>query len=238
MPAAKNLNNRFMQEMFMDSLIVPSMLLREYEQIGLNEQELVLLLRLLLNYKKGSFMVSELAADFALSEEDAANLIGPLVTKDILLPVEEGRESYMLDGLFVQLYELWVIDKRRMQKNAAQRARALKAEAQKRQMAELGQLYRAFEREMGRNLSPIENDKISQWLEVDKQAPELIVEALRRSVLHGKASFAYIDKILLNWRRQNLRTLADVENSDLPAAKKPAKKPANDRLKDTWLERD
>ena len=238
MSAARNHNNRFMQEIFMDSLNVPSMLLRDYEQIGLNEQELVLLLRLLLHYKKGSFTVSAMAADFALSEDEAAALLTPLETKDILLPAGESREAYMLDGLFVQLYELWVIDKRRMQKNAAQRARALKAEAQKRYMAELGQLYRAFERELGRNLSPIENDKISQWLETDKQPPELIMEALRRSVLQGKASFAYMDKILLNWRRQNLRTPAEVENSDLAPAKKAAKKQPGERTKDTWLERE
>jgi DNA replication protein len=226
-----------MQEMFMDSLNVPSMLLREYEQIGLNEQELVLLLRLLLlYYKSGTFAASAVAAEFAISEDEVTALISPLVTKDILLPAGEGREVYMLDGLFVQLYELWVVDKRRMQKNAAQRARAAKAETQKRHMAELGQLYRVFERELGRNLSPIENEKITQWLNTDKQSPELIVEALRRSVLHGKATFAYIDKILLNWRRQNLETPEEVETKDTPAAKKTAKKPGNERTKDTWLE--
>jgi DNA replication protein len=236
LPAAKNLNNRFMQEMFIDSLNVPSMLLREYEQIGLSEQELVLLLRLLLHFKKGIFTVSGMAAELSVSEENAAALINPLLSKDILLPVGDERDTYMLDGLFVQLYELWVLDKRRMQKNAAQRARALKSETTKRHMAELGQLYRVFEREMGRSLSPIENEKISQWLETDKHAPDLIVEALRRSVLHGKAGFAYIDKILLNWRQHNLRTVVDVGNSDTQTAKKTLKKQSGERQKDTWLE--
>lgn len=237
MPATKNLNNRFMQEMFMDCLNVPSMLLREYEQIGLNEQELVLLLRLLLLYhNRGSFTVSGVAAEFAINEDEAIAIITLLATKDILLPTGEGREAYTLDGLFVQLYELWVLDKRRMQKNATQRVRIGKTETQKRQMAELGQLYRVFEREMGRNLSPIENEKIGQWLEADKQSPELIVEALRRSVLHGKVTFAYIDKILLNWRRKNLRTLADVAAGDTLPAKKTTRKTPIERVKDTWLE--
>ena len=237
MPAAKNINNRFMQEIFMDSLNVPSMLLREYGQIGLNEQEVLLSLRLLLMYyKKGGFTLSDVAAEFATDEEEAAALISPLLEKDILLPVEENVTDYTLDGLFAQLYELWVINKRRMQKNAAQRAaRAAKTETQKRRMVELGQLYRVFEQELGRNLSPIENEKITQWLETDKQSPELILEALRRSVLHGKASFAYIDKILLNWRRQNLRTPAEVEEGDAPVAKRTAKKPSGERVKDTWL---
>ena len=220
----------------MDSINVPSMLLREHEQIGLNEQELVLLLRLLLlYYGKGSFTAFDVATEFVMNEDEAATLISPLLTKDILLHAEEGSEAYTLDGLFVQLYELWVINKRRIQKSAAQRARAGKAEAQKRRLAELGQLYRVFEREMGRNLSPIENEKITQWLETDKQSPELIVEALRRSVLHGKATFAYIDKILLNWRRQNLHTPAEVELGEAADAKKTPKKPTAERTKDTWL---
>jgi len=222
----------------MDSLNVPGKLLREYDRMGLNQQELVLLLRLLhLYYGKGSLNMGDVTAEFAIDEDEAAILIASLQAKDILLSSGEGRDEYTLDGLFVQLYELWVVDKRRMQKNTANRARTDKAETQKKQMAELGQLYRVFEREMGRNLSPIENEKISQWLEVDKQSPELIIEALRRSVLHGKATFAYIDKILLNWRRKNLRTPAEaeVEISDLPAAKKTTKKPTVERLKDTWL---
>ena len=218
----------------MDSLNIPCMLLREYEQIGMNEHELVLLLRLLmLYYKKGSFMLSGMAAEFSINEDEAAALISPFVAKDILLLVGEGREEYTLDGLFVQLYELWVLNKRRLQKNAAQRAR--RADTQKRQLAELGQLYRVFEREMGRNLSPIENEKIGQWLEVDKQSPELIVEALRRSVLHGKASFAYIDKILFNWRRQNLHNSAEVELNEVSVTKKNTKKTSGERIKDTWL---
>ena len=226
-----------MQEMFMDSLNVPSKLIREYEQMGLNGKELLLLLRLLLlYYKKGSFAMSDVAAEFAINEDEAAALVGPLKAKDILLPAGAGQEIYTLDGLFVQLYELWVIEKRRMQKDTTSRDRAAKkADAQKRQAAELGQLYRVFEREMGRNLSPIENDKISQWLEEDKQSPELIVEALRRSVLHGKATFAYIDRILMNWRRQNLRTPAEVEIGDSPSNKKTAKKQVHERVKDTWL---
>jgi DNA replication protein len=237
LPTANNLNSLFMQETIIDSLNVPCMLLREYEQLGLTEQELVLLLRLLLlYYKKGGCTVSGLAAEFAVSEDEAAALIGPLVSKDILQPAGDGREAYILDGLFVQLYELWVVDKRRMQKNAAQRARAVRAEAQKRQTAELGQLYRVFESELGRNLSPIENEKITQWLEADKQAPELILEALTRAVLHGKASFAYIDKILLNWQKKNLHSAAEVKTGDAPQSKKTAKKPQAERVKDTWLE--
>lgn len=239
MPASKNVNNinsRFMQEMFMDSVNIPNKLLREHEQMGLNERELVVLLRLLhLYYTYNGFNIGDVAAEFSLNEDEAAALVSPLIAKDILLPLEDGREAYSLDGLFVQLYELWVIDKRRMQKGAT-KAKPGKAETPKRNTSELGHLYRLFERELGRNLSPIENDKITQWLEVDKQSPELILEALSRAVLHGKATFAYIDKILFNWQQKNLRTTAEVKTGDVPLFKKTAKKQPLERVKDTWLE--
>ena len=221
----------------MNCINVPVELLREHTQMGLNERELVVLLRLLyLYYSKGRLNISDIAAEFTVNEEEAASLIGPLTAKDILLPDEEGLSAYTLDGLFVQLYELWAIEKRRLQKKNAAKKKSGKAEEPKRHVAALAQLYRVFERELGRNLSPIENDKISQWLEQDNQSPELIMEALRRAVLHGKPNFAYIDKILFNWRKQGLQTTAEVEMKDMPAEKKPGRKQTAERVKDTWLE--
>jgi len=226
-----------MQEMFMNSINVPVELLREHTQMGLNERELVILLRLLhLYYSKGRLNIDDIAAEFTVNEEEAASLIGPLIAKEILLSDAEGISAYTLDGLFVQLYELWAIEKRRLQKKNAAKKKPAKAEDQKRIVAALAQLYRVFERELGRNLSPIENDKISQWLEQERQSPELIMEALRRAVLHGKSNFAYIDKILFNWRKQGLQTPAEVEMKDIPSEKKQSRKNTPERIKDTYLE--
>ncbi|MTI82611.1 MAG: DnaD domain protein [Firmicutes bacterium] len=73
-------------------------------------------------------------------------------------------------------------------------------------------LYQQFQAEFGRPLSPTEIGQIQNW---DKEMPlELITEALKRAVLGGKFSFKYIDRILLEWQKNNVQTLLDVKRQD------------------------
>ena len=74
------------------------------------------------------------------------------------------------------------------------------------------ELFLLFEKEIGRPLSPMEVDQINNWLK--NCGPELTREALRRAVLRGKLNFRYIDRILLGWQKQNLRTMCEVAEKD------------------------
>lgn len=58
-------------------------------------------------------------------------------------------------------------------------------------------LYRTFEEEFGRTLSPIQYQRIGQWLEEDHYSPELILLALKEAVLNQKYNFNYIDSIFI-----------------------------------------
>src|SRR5690606_25528032 len=69
---------------------------------------------------------------------------------------------------------------------------------------EEGELFTIFEQEFGRLLSPMELESISMWLDVDKHTPELIKAALKESVLAGKVSLRYIDRILFEWKKKNI----------------------------------
>lgn len=77
-----------------------------------------------------------------------------------------------------------------------------------------GEVYQRFEQEFGRPLSPIEVEQVDQWQ--DKHSDELILEALKRAVLRGKMGFAYVGRILLDWDKAGIRTLADVAQRDPP----------------------
>src|SRR5690625_4495392 len=72
-------------------------------------------------------------------------------------------------------------------------------------------LYSMFESEFGRPLSPIEMETLVMWIEDDKYSPELIQLALREAVLSQVYNFKYIDRILLNWEKKNIRTKKQVE---------------------------
>lgn len=74
-----------------------------------------------------------------------------------------------------------------------------------------GQVFQLFEQEFGRFLSPMETEMISMWLDQDGHSPELIRHALKEAVLSQKLSLRYIDRILFEWKKKNVKTLEDVE---------------------------
>lgn len=74
-----------------------------------------------------------------------------------------------------------------------------------------GEIYSLFEQEFGRFLSPMECESIAMWLDEDGHTVEVIRAALKEAVIAQKLSLRYIDRILFEWKKKNVKTLADVE---------------------------
>lgn len=72
-------------------------------------------------------------------------------------------------------------------------------------------IYAVFEKEFARPLSPMEGETISGWLDQDGYAEELILLALKEAVFAGKLNFRYIDRILLEWQRNRIRTAEEAK---------------------------
>ena len=60
-------------------------------------------------------------------------------------------------------------------------------------------------------LSPMETEMISMWLDQDGHSPEVIRRALKEAVLSQKLSLRYIDRILFEWKKNNVKTPEDAE---------------------------
>ncbi|MEY8463293.1 DnaD domain protein [Streptococcus merionis] len=82
-------------------------------------------------------------------------------------------------------------------------------------------LYKLFEAETGRPLSPIQIQELQYML--DEFSYDLIHEALREAVGQGKVNMAYIQAILKRWKQDNLLTVELVRNAK--AAREAKKKP-------------
>ena len=223
-PSAR-LEQRFYLELVSNNTMIPDMLLASYEQLGLTDSELVWLIRALkLRKDDGYIDVADMTALTGKTAADTGEYIAALEGKGIISAPPQ-QDKLNLDGLFVLLFDLWAFSqmasscKKPKPDSAEQPPAAAKTP--------FSRLYRMFEKEFGRCLSPIENEKLAQWLSEDKQPAPMIEEALKRAVLNGKTSFAYIDKILLSWRRQGLHSLQEVLNGDnvqQPDLKKPTAK--------------
>jgi len=79
-------------------------------------------------------------------------------------------------------------------------------------------LFLKFEQEFSRPLSPIEIETIFGWEQ--NHPPELVLEALKRAVMHGKLNIRYIDRILMDWEKSNVLTLLEVKRRDQEFAAK------------------
>lgn len=70
-------------------------------------------------------------------------------------------------------------------------------------------VFKSFEKELGRTISPMELEMINGWL-ISGTTEEMILGALREAVYNGVNSFRYIDKIIYEWERKGFKTMDDV----------------------------
>lgn len=81
--------------------------------------------------------------------------------------------------------------------------------AKKEQQQTTANVFLAFEEEFGRPLSPMECSMMNDWIDQDGIAEEVILVALREAVLAKKVNVRYIDRILLNWKQNGVKTAQD-----------------------------
>ncbi|MNN67743.1 DNA replication protein DnaD [compost metagenome] len=72
-------------------------------------------------------------------------------------------------------------------------------------------MFVIFEKEFARPLTPMECETISGWVDEDGYPDELILLALKEAVFAGKVHFRYIDRILLEWSRNRVKTVEDAK---------------------------
>ncbi|WP_268913082.1 DnaD domain-containing protein [Lentilactobacillus sp. SPB1-3] len=74
------------------------------------------------------------------------------------------------------------------------------------------ELFTTIEKEFGRTLSPIEMETISGWLDIDRYPVEIITLALKEAVLNQVYNLKYMDRIMLNWDKLNLKSVTQIQN--------------------------
>ncbi len=71
-------------------------------------------------------------------------------------------------------------------------------------------IYSLFEQELGRTLSSFEYEIINKWIEkgIDE---DMIKRALKEAILNGVTNFKYIDKIIYDWSKNNVKQIKKKE---------------------------
>lgn len=189
-------------------------LLAYYPQLNISDAQLILIIQLEAFMQKGDCFPAndKIAANTNLSESEVASLIQQLIDQK-MIAIKQTRDDkglianeYSLNGLYQKL-DHYLQDHVLIKKGQQEKSKI----SDNLENNPLNRIARQFEIEFGRYLSPIEREEIASWLNIDHYAPEIIELALREAVLSQAYSFKYVDRILLNWQRHNLKTTDQVK---------------------------
>jgi DNA replication protein len=183
------------------SVSIPNMLLKFYKKIGLSDNECMLFIQLHVFIESGNYFPTpiELAERMTTSSHEMSSMLRSLVGRGLL-----GMEQYedKEKGVYFEAYTLQPLWNRLM--DSLKEEEQIQKETNKEQLEQ--NVFVLFEKEFGRPLSPMELETLKIWMDEDQQSPELILTALKESVLSGKLNFRYIDRILFEWKKNGIKT--------------------------------
>lgn len=184
-------------------VVIRRELLDHYSELGLDEQDLIILIKLIYasetSNKQPSIELLQKGSNMQPREVTA--VIQNLIQRELLeLNVnkdEEGRfTEYMnLDPFYEKLSQL--LKKETMTTNVQSDKEKFKT------------LFQIIEQTFARPLSPYEIETLNQWIDVDQHDIDIIQAALDEANSQNKLSFKYMDRILLNWKKNNVKTIDD-----------------------------
>lgn len=220
------------ENILLNQMQIPTKLIYSYQNLGLNELELVLILQIHRFLQTGTPFPTptQLSASLTIDEKSCTKLLRKLIQKDFLSieqlenDANQLTEAYSLEPLWRKLMG---VEKPTNEKQTEEE--------------QVGNIFITFEKEFGRPISPFEIEMINTWLDVDQMDTNLIQAALREAVLMGKLNFKYIDRILREWKKKGIYTVHQAQEASKSFRKPTYHAPNKGEKRDTsfyynWLE--
>ena len=176
-------------------LTVPRVLFSNYKKLGISDEELIVIIILMSFGDKVVYDPETFANMINGNKKDIMRIIDSLCDKNILSLVVEKKNSktyeyILLDSLYDRFFNI-IIDKKENKEID-------------------NSIFSIFENELGRTLSPMEYEKIKEWI-TSGNSSELIICALREAVMNGVSNLNYIDSILNSWKKKGYKNKEDIE---------------------------
>ena len=221
-----NITAAFASDLVLEGMTaIPNLLLKYYPRLGITDSEMMLIIQLLhlqtatnQYFPSLDVMAMLMTGGKTKIKADLAALIEKGVLKISHFYCEETDEViplYSYEPLFEKISEIWACEKvkayQQMKKNLKEQKQKSGTGRSKHNEPDFARICQSFEKEFGRLLSPMEIEQVNLWLTDNEGGTDLIMEALKRAVMMGKHNFKYIDSILLEWQKNNLRTISEVQ---------------------------
>lgn len=177
-----------------DSFIIPNYVIKNYEKLGLEGLDFIMLIYFINQKNNVAFDVNKIATDLNLESSKVLEIINSLNEKNFIsIEMKKNNgviEEYISTELFYNKVSSMLMENISSEKET--------------------DLYSVFEKEFGRTLSPTEFSSINNWIE-NGISEELIKEALKEAILSGVHNIRYIDTILFNWTKKGYKKPEDVK---------------------------
>ena len=190
------MNNTILNDLIKvnSSFIIPNYVIKNYEKIGVEGLDFIVLIYFLNQRNNVTFDVNKIANDLNIDSSKVLEIINNLNEKNyISIEMKKNNgviEEYISLDLFYSKISSILMDG--MSSN------------------DTSDIYSIFEKEFGRTLSPTEYTSINNWIE-NGISEDLIREALKEAILSGVHNIRYIDTILFNWTKKGYKKPEDVK---------------------------
>lgn len=184
---------------------IPTYLFKYYKKLQIADDEALILLHLCSFLQEGVDFPTphDFSERTGFNVNDISLKLQRLMQKGAI----EIEQATDVTGRLTETYSIWPLWERILHVLASEGVQQQEAQQQVTEAA----IYKMLEQEFGRFLSAIEIETVGMWLDQDGHSPELIKAALREAVLAGKLSLRYIDRILFEWKKKNIKSLQQVE---------------------------
>lgn len=176
-------------------IVIPTILLNNYKSLGISADELIIIIVIMSYGDKVIYDPEAFANVINGDKHEIMGIINSLFDKHILSLVVEknNRKTYeyiSLDLLYQKLFNILIGEEDNEEIDNS--------------------IFSIFEAELGRPISPMEIEKIKEWV-TSGNSNELIICALNEAVLKGVNNLNYIDSILNSWRKKGYKNKQDVQ---------------------------
>lgn len=186
--------------------VISNTILKHLRQLNMTADEYLVYSELLMFQQQGNTFPSatELAEVISIDSTTVMMLIQSMIQKGFLEIKTTINNNHRQEDSYDLTPIYNILDIIQQDQNIEQQ--------QQTKLDQTTNLFKMFEVELGRALSPIEQETIHSWINEDGYEVELIQLALKEAVLNQIYSLKYIDRILINWEKQNIKTAQQLED--------------------------
>ncbi|MGX7051394.1 DnaD domain-containing protein [Leuconostoc palmae] len=178
---------------------ISNYLLVHYQEIGLDNDDLVLYLQVTRIQDQGNQATPQLLSQVLhVTESVVISRLKSLIARNLMVISTATKQLETYD--FTPLIEKLLAGKTVSNQPVMSDGKSTRRE-----------IFQTVESEFGRPLTPMEMQTIGQWFDQDHFEPDLILLAIQEAVANNARSLRYIEAILVNWQKNNVRNPAQAQ---------------------------